>query len=888
MRRISVTSPERGVIGEISLAGSLAELLGDETERTWGRQLRILWRAEEEIELIGLADRDPRLVLTDLQNGLLYAEVARMRLTDTPERPSVPGLAASAGRVDLKGERGRSAILALWDRERESREVADFASEQRHTAFTLTRIKGRARHRTLLSVLAPERYADQTLEEMTAFQLARARPVLLIEPAPTRKAPAAPRKALDGPVISLGEAGPVADWGYEGAGGDSATRFEIDQIALGACRSISSEQVRGPDRFWGAIASALYDCWRLGSGLKAVPTPIANHLKELARAVEVATREDRARLDLLSTRHLIRACGSEAWALGPAPRGRARVPPARFREECCELMRPVPAASRRALIDITRGDADAPTPYELVEPLIERGYLDRHRMPTATGRASVEAELARMRTPPPSVRTLLELLGPETRAEGDRVPQTQAPAEEPRPGRVRRPRAAPATVERTDREIAPLLHRVEGLRVDRPGPDGEDPFRDALLPLLQAFWRVGRYGPAAADRPGRMTGPSGPFLTERARVIAEVTRERRARGDAVTTRSLIRACGLEAWRVGMIAARGVPLQLPPRFREECAAPMRVVPEGARWALIALYQGEEHRYRKGVIGHLTRAGMLEAGAPPRLTEAGRRAAIAETSTPWTDLPSILSLVGEDPPALTGPRWPAPYGTRPTVAGPVLEEEPTPPADPLEGDRFMPDEGVRARIIAMASDDCDRFRPVTGADARLRALMAGTLLLSWRMGHDPEGADQRRPPARVGDLIRERARAIEAVTRSGRRSRDLTLVRDLLAGSGIEMWRYGALMRERRRSPLPARYREECSEPMRPVPLEARDRLVSLLERRSGRPMQKPVIRALVKAGLLEGDGLTLTEEGRRAALEERAHRGRDLPSILSLAVRDGKS
>jgi hypothetical protein len=885
MRRISVTSPERGVIGEISLAGSLAELLGDETERTWGRQLRILWRAEEEIELIGLEDLDPRQVLTDLQNGLLYAEVAGMRLTDTPERPSVPGLAAFAGRVDLKGGRGRSAILSLWDRERESREVAEFASAQRYTAFTLTRIPGRARHRTLLSVLVPERYADQTLEEMTAFQLARARPVLLAEPVPTRTArtrtrPVAPRKALEGPVISLGEAGPAADWGYEGDEGASATRFEIDRIALGACRAIGSEQVRGPDRIWGTIASALYDCWRLSSGLKAVPTPIANHLKELARAVEVATREDRPRLELLSTRLLIRACGSEAWALGPAPRGRARVPPARFREECCELMRPVPAAARDALINIVRGDADGPLPYELVEPLIVRGYLDRHRMPTATGLAAVEAELARRRTPLPSVRSLLERADAAPHEEGGPDPETSE--EGPRPVRVRRPRDAPATpaVERTDREIAPLLHRVEGFRVDPPGPDGEDTFRDALLPLLQAFWRVGRYGPAATDRAGRITAPSGPFLAERARVISEVTRERRARGEAVTTRALIRASGLEAWRVGMIAASGAPLQLPPRFREECSAQMREIPEGVRWALIALHEGEEHRYRKGVIGHLTRAGMLEAGAPPRLTEAGRRAALAELSTPWADLPSILSLVGEDPPPQMGPRWPAPDEAPHAHRGP--DQAPSPPADPLEGDRFIPDETVRDRILSAAADDCDQFRHVAGAEARLSALMAGTLLLCWRMGHDPEGTDERRPPARVGDLIRERVRVIEAVTRSGRRSRDVTLVRDLLAGSGVEMWRYGALMRERRRSPLPARYREECVEPMRPVPPEARDRLVSLLERRSGRPMSERLVRSLVKEGLLEGDGLTLTETGRRAALLERAHRGGGAPSILSLA------
>jgi hypothetical protein len=864
MRRISVTSQGRGVIGEISLDGPISALVWSDMERPWGRRLHLISREEDLLEVRGLdPHEDLRPVLTDLQNGLLYAETAGLRLVRTPDRARLLSLSDHCGRADLLGSGGRTAILAFWDRDRESREAAELASRQRHAAFTLTRASGRAKHRTLLSVLVPERYADLTLEEITLFQIARARPLIISEPEPERNPPK--------PVLAGKEAPPpeppAGDWTGPGPDRFPDPRLEIDQIAFTVCGLIGSGQVRAENRVRGSIQAGLIDCWRLGSGRSATRPEVAPYLREIARVIEMTIRKGGGLEGLTALRGLLRAFGLVAWGIGlvrAATRG-GEAPPSRFAEECSTAMREVPIGSRDYLIDLYRGETDQPHGSEAIEDLTSRGLLDRSRVLTGQGRAVVEAELAWADTDRPPILSLLE---PGTDFwEGVPLP----PLTEEGAGRERA---------RDEAEIDPFLEHLVGLDMGPTAPDGTDPFHATTLSVLETIFRVGRDGARALHRSGRVRPPHALALADRARVIAEVTREDRLKGGTDRARALIRACAPEIWRLGLADRGGETGPPETRFREECSVPMRPVPLRCRWALMALYQGGlTAPLPTGVRGQLKRAGLLIGGKRPRLTEDGSAIARAELSVAEAGLPSILSLIGEDPPKTAGPRWPAPPAE--IRAKPAPEADPTPPPDPLEADTHRPDETVRARIRDVAADDCARFRPGPRSDDLFRALITGTLMLCWRMGYDPEGTGQERQPSRIADLIRERSGVIERLTRSERRSGEMRPTEALLVGCGVEMWRYGAIMRDAPDAPLPARYREECSEPMRPVPFEARDRLLSLLERRSGRPMRATLLREVVKARLIKRDGLTLTRKGELVARTERGHRGRDLPSIRSL-------
>jgi hypothetical protein len=867
MRPINVTAPELGLIGEISLSGPVSAVVGEDGERPWGRSMRLISRGEDLLEVIGLGpDADPERVLTDLQNGLLFAETAGLRLIRTPDRIRLPQLDPDGGRSDLAGLAGRTAILAFWGGGRDTREVGQLATRQRHTAFTLTRPAGAARNRTLLSVLVPEGQAQRALEELTLFQIARARPFLLIGPPPPR------------PEAEEPEPG----WARPGPDRFPDPRLDLDRIAITACALFRSGRVRRPERVGLAIRTALLDGWRLTSGRERPSLQVANRIRELALAAELATRSDRDRGELGPVRGLIRALGLFAWGVGLMREGARgyEPPPPRFAEEACPLMLPVPSGARAYLMSLYQGDGEQPPIPEEIEELTGQGFLDRSRLLTAAGRALVEAQLAWSAPPRPSVRSLL---GPDADPwEGVPLPDPTDPAELAEPERTRRGR--PRT-DRSEAELAPALSRADTLQAGPPGPDGSDPFRDEALTLLTCFFRIGRDGPAAAGRSGRVQGFHAPFLSERARAIAEVTRDGRTRGETGPARALIRACAPELWRLGRSVSGGAEEPAPSRFREESSVPMRAVPEGCRWAVMALFEGGlSAPLPRGVAGALTRAGLLEGGRTGRLTAEGAAIARAELAVAAGGLPPLLSLIGAEPSGPAGPRWAAP--TRPLKKEADPDPDPVPVPDPLQTAPHRPDEAVRARIRHLAADDCARYRPGPRSDDRFRALLSGTLLLCWRMGHDPDGTGRRRPPARIGHLVRERARVIELMSRPGRRSRDLPLAKALLDGCGEELWRYGALMREAPRAPAPARYREECAEPMRPAPPETRDRLLSLLERRTGRPMKDHHVRVLVREGLIEPDGLTLTAAGRLAARTERAHRNGPAPSIRVLAEEGG--
>lgn len=1059
MRTISVTAPDRGVIGGISLSGGVTGLVGAAAPRSWGRRFHLTAAAEDRLELSGMGPyEDPMGVLTDLQNGLLFTEIAGMRLAPDPDPALLRHASAHCGLAELIGPDGGGGILALWDGPMRPLEAARLAGRDRLVAFTLTRLGRGTGARSRLSVLVPEGEEARTLELVTLLQIARAQPLVLRERrAPPREiaraewsgaARAVPDWVRPGPdqlpdrrretdrialsvcaeirsgralnqlrkirlihdalrtcwaldcrratpptavnqhlreisvVIELvtreerhrGELAPlrglvrafgliawgaghagkrgagrdlspgfseeaceqmhplpqeareylmelhlgetdrpvgtgaidelakrglidpfrvltnegralagaqiawdgaerpsirslldpdadlwalvpappsveperdesVADWVGPGPDWAPDPRLEVDRAALHVRTRISLRRVMGRTVVAKLALSALLDCWRLGAGdKKRVSHGVTDQLRELAYALERVTRPDRDRGELSPVRDLLRALGLISWGLGLIYRktGEQKAPP-RFSEAACDTMRPVPPAAREYLVSLHQGGVGEPVGSGVIGALTDLGLLDPAGALTDQGRAVAEAQLAWVAAAPVSLRSLLD-------PEADLWALVPIPPRRPRKPKAKRRDRHPDP-KRDEADLDPLLSRLDELPVAPPDPNGSDPFPAQAAGILGDFFRVGRDGPAAAHRRGFVTAPYGPFIAERARAIAEATRADRARGEMAGARELIRTFAPEMWGHGVQAARGVLKAPPPRFREECSVAMRPVPLTARQPLVTLQEGGRPRLGRKLAAALTRSGLLRAGVGLRLTEKGQAVVREERSTRASSLPSLLSLI-----------------------------DPAPPPDPI-AESSPPDGAAMGAIGALAADDCARFRPGRGSEDRFRALISGTLLLCWRMGNGPE--EQARPPERVIQLVRERARVIELLTRTDRRARELTRTEALLRGCASEMWAYGAVMRDAPGAALPARYREECSEPMRPVPVTHRDRLISLLGNRSGRPMLERNIAELVEAGVTGPDGRTLTAAGYFAARTELAHRKRDLPSILAL-------
>lgn len=887
MQKVLVTFLDTRARAEITLQRGLLSCVEPRDAHRWGRGVQIRALDDHRLEVEGSGDRigDLDQFLANLQNGLLYADVSGMRLSRPLGLLPVRPLTERAGRADLTGPDGRYAILAFWGDTIHSREAADFASAQDHVAFTLS--PGPRKTYTRLSVLVPPGQAEAALSDLTTLKIMRARPALLTyEP-----------EAL----ARFGEPGPVSEWGPVG---ERMTRdlprtpplLGIDAMTLNACEE-SAAANEDPVLFWPRLIKLLSECWRLGAEAsgseraKGVPPRIlVENFRELAHAIEMATRDDRRALDFTRVRAVARICGLEAWRYGffaPAALRRARVP-SRYREEAAIEMRPVHPPARDLLIALCQGETDLPYEASAYKALIDGGFLDPLRVPTREGQIAVRAQIARGRRRLPSVMEVprrgvaLYPRGEEPHAKASTRPKSparkKAGRKSARTGSVASPpRAWKADPEKVAAGTEALLRELTRLHEtpERVRPEGDrDPYEEGVLELLLRGWGVGR---SSEKRPPKELTL---FLKERSRVIAEQTRPRRAEADLRAASELTRASVLEAVRIGSGENPG----LQPRFREECTPALRPVRAGERPALLALFQEEfERTYPKGLLGRLERVGLIQSGRSLLLTEAGIAAVRAEIAH-MSSAPSILTIVGLEPLPAAQARTLPPQEFWDAEREEEEERERvrrrTLKAPRIDHVR-IPDEAVR-EIEASALKASAAALVGRGRTHQIRPPLTRILLSCWQSGyaHNPVSVKAgKKPPKRVAFFVAERARVISEATAESRKAGDASAVSALLIPSGMEIWRIGMIMAEKPNLPLPPRFREECAVEMRAVPDEARSTLIRLLQNTPPRRYPSRDITSLERGGFVtRSPRPELTETGRAAALAATDGPDEELPSI----------
>lgn len=499
------------------------------------------------------------------------------------------------------------------------------------------------------------------LTELGALRVGR--PRMMIEPGAALAAPAQsrrqrvsgsalkPHKSRKTGAVPRGDPAPGTDWADPFLPALSppelgpAPVLELDRLTRELC--VSSPPGTPPDRVRYRILRVLIEAWRLGLG---ADRRISRAFRYPSRGLHDLLR-DRARAigTLLEAgdwaqrlRPLVRVSALQAWSWGQImPRSFPKDPPPMFREERSVLARSVPEPELALLMRVAEGDVP-PDPADLAG-LRQRGLLVGGGPPLLTGPArEILRDLSGEATRP--LPSLLDLLGPTLDA---------LLALDPRTGPTAGGEKAPATAldPALEEALVPLLTAAEDLALQRAG-DGPDALQDPLRDLLMWAYRTGRGGPRP-DAPARVSGEMGAFLTERARALCALTRADREAGDAVPVRALLRESLIEVWGVG---AGPAPLRAPPpRFREECSAPLRPLSPPARVALIALNQEEEGRHERRALNELVRAGLLLSAGSRLLTPAGRAAAITELTH--------RSRPDQAPPRRRRPtRWPG-SGCRP---------------------------------------------------------------------------------------------------------------------------------------------------------------------------------------------------------------------------------
>lgn len=624
----------------ITLSVPVPALLGGREVCDWAGLARIRPGPDGGIEAEGAPSDPARLeaFLTDLQAGLLYAGIAGLCPRPEAQETPLPGLTRLARRVDLTGPEDRVAILALWGPDVTLKAAVRAAAAGRYAHLIL--LRGASRTRPRLSVLVPRRDADRTLTELTELGALRVgRPRMMIEPGPALSAPAQsrrqrvsgsalkPHKSRKTGAVPRGDPAPGTGWADPFLPALSppelgpAPVLELDRLTRELC--VSSPPGTPPDRVRYRILRVLIEAWRLGLGTdrrisRAFRYPsrgLHDLLRDRARAIgtllEAGERAQRLR-------PLVRVSALQAWSWGQImPRSFPKDPPPMFREERSVLARSVPEPELALLMRVAEGDVP-PDPADLAG-LRQRGLLVGEGPPLLTGPArEILRDLSGEATRP--LPSLLDLLGPTLDALLALDPRTG-----PKGAVDELPHIAldPAFEE----AMGPLLTAAEGLALQRPR-DGTDALQDPIRDLLMWAYRTGRGGPRPPrpDAPVRVPGEMGAFLTERARALCALTRADREAGEAGPVRALLRESLIEVWGVG---AGPAPLRAPPpRFREECSAPLRPLSPPARVALIALNQEEEGRHERRALDELVRAGLLLSAGSRLLTPAGRAAAIKE--------------------------------------------------------------------------------------------------------------------------------------------------------------------------------------------------------------------------------------------------------------------
>lgn len=657
MRKVLVTFPEIGASAAITLTRGVTSVSPCDVAFAWCRSTVITVLSDDHIEVSGSEALigDLGRFLTDLQNGLLYADLARLTPCED-SRPAISPVPARDGRVDLSGADGRSAILAFWGDTVPAKRVADLARGQGRVAFTLSSERGVAR--TRFSLLVPAREAERALEDLTALRALRARPGRVVPaPRPISLDPEAGREqSSDG-------AGPQSDYELIRAGAGSLLAAAVDLHNWADGVRPSGER----DPYRAEVLDLLLRGWRLGhnpSAPRPVPDPVSAFLRERARVIAEVTRAPRESGDVRAAADLTMKSSLEAVLVGAGENPELRT---RFREECLPPLRGLTPEDRAHLIALHQEETDSGFPKHALARLRRAGLLlsSSSLLLTDAGRNAARAELEH-RSRGVSILTLAGQKGagsaeelppareePQLRQEDAADPSSSTPSARSVsvPEAAEPPKGAPSTQEvPVPEEVAERIRADarEALRVFSMNGRRKTPPRRKMSALLLDWWQKGRQ----TRRPdtGRKRAPSTPrlvalFAAERVRVISSLLLERYESPDLEAAEALLVASGAEFWGLGVLAARRPTRALPPRFREECAEEMRPVPEAARDALVRVSNGAPPRsLPQKTLTVLERSGHLSRrGRGWALTETGRAAALAERRRAEEGLPSVLDLL-----------------------------------------------------------------------------------------------------------------------------------------------------------------------------------------------------------------------------------------------------
>jgi len=640
---------------------------------------------------------------------------------------------------------------------------------------------------------------------------------------------------------------------------------ELDLVAHEVHTPIRDRATTGPfqKRILGGLKRAFHLGRAAGEGergpLGAPPALVVGFLRERSRVIETLTRADP---DPGRLHALLRICCLQAWRIGlESCQARLKVLEPGFLEECAAEMRGLSMPARALLLGISEPPQIAPPASDERDELSQRKLisLTGNRVLTRKGlyairRASMLAQNA------PS---LMDLLIPTLDAISGLSPLRAPDApEQLKTVTASKPAPPPFMPE------PPSPEEISAIVTD---PNGER----ALLDLLTRYWRGGHHGDLGAESRGSIPTLIGPFLRERSRAIWGATHMDRLEGATLVS-GIIRDQAMAMLELGAGAPkRRAPV---PAFRDECSAPMRAVPPHLRALLIAAHQGEiASPFPKGSATALRKRGLLIGAGSGLLTDKGRDLVFAELNHRKADLPwvrpdgprPIPEPIGEEPESAdvlqaAAPKMKSRRGSAPTP--PYITDIPLSDADKdLIG---------RMSQGALRSPASPRMKGATRREAQIRM----ALIDCWRAGvNGAESRYTRLGRRQVALYLQERTRVLAEAISPDREGDALQLIME----SATEAFRLGALSATAKTPPLPPRFSEECSIPMRMVPHAARAALIRAYEKGLSNISIKHLATLELAEMIDQGVPVKLTRAGRDTVIGEYAAQETPRPSILSL-------
>jgi len=902
MRSVRVVFNEGGESGEIYLPTDLSLLLRPNTPLSWGQDTRI---TSEEPDLLSVdqsfqtSPRETVSVLTDIQNGLLIAAVANMRLIGEAPDDRLDEIQRLATLTGLSDQRDRVAHLAFWRHGISMKGVTSGLAPAGLCQYILTHQADKTSPR--LSLIIPEALKEWGMEKVLDLKGLRASPILTSTSGQLAKGKTPFREKHPRIYAKIQERrrpdmDETSHTEWESPFWSALIRdvsvppplFELDRLA-----THSSNRLLIPRTLLEAgsvTLMALWQAWLLGlngGGLGTtepkrvgkMPPHVRSVLTDRARVIDALAPE--RDLDLL--RSLTRISALQAWRIGIEGRSGAKVAPVRpFKEEMAGPLRFAPLREQRAVYAILRGEPVPPAGRgKVLQGLREKGLINDQDPPnlTGVGRKCVGGGGGqRDRT-----ASITELLRPTTKAMGyikiAPIPRKKAAKRlktvtEPS---VARSRTAPETAPyRPTTEWADQFRGVliDDVNVDCPVTDldlaaqalcvrladrsDKERTRLRLLTALRRAFRVGKTGETPKG------GPPIPlpqlidmFLTDRARALEAVTRPD---PDLDPLHHLLRISLLQAWRIGVEGRTARFKHLEVQFREETPVVMWALSAPARALLIGL-EGAPLRPEADpdAAAELLSADLVGPGPDLPLTASGG-GMIQQLRRFQRDAPSLRDLMGPDP-------VPASRLSLPDL---LLRRPPDP--EPI---RPKPKRRPPRQLVPST----DEVRGIMEADLGEQALF-DLLIGYWREGRYGERDESRSGfgsvPRLISNFLKERARAIWAATELDRADQDLELFERIVREQAQAALDLGVATLSHVMNPAAA-FRDECSVLMRSVPHLSRDLLLKIYQDEISLPLSAGGAAPLVASGhLFSARSNALTNKGVDACLQEITHRSRDLP------------